>query len=351
MKQSDTAQVIVTGCASAIDPEVFSSLSKRILVEPDKTRVPKLAQQILGLPPQPAHTSYAARFGKGFHSRVGIKIQDGCDNACSYCIVHVARGPLWSKDGDEVLQELRLAERSGVCEAVLTGINLGKYEGLARLLEDALLVTSTLRIRLSSIEPADIGEDLIELMAASDGRICRHLHLPLQSGCEHTLQQMGRTYTARDFENLVGNLRASMPSIALTTDVIAGFPGELDEHFEESLGFCRRMGFSKIHVFRYSRRPNTPAAARSDQIDPAVISVRAQKLRALADTLRCRDALDRVGQEELLLVEEGGTITSESYFTCLQGQGGGDASISPGKLVPARFIAADNDQLIFEAIP
>lgn len=351
LREDPHAHVIVTGCSVVMDEDIYRALDTRIICEPDKSRLLPLVRAHMGdiscteptpspqpadsgttcdaspcgistdspHPASPSHvTSSFGRVGKGFMSRAGIKVQDGCANACTYCIVHVARGPLWSKPLSEAVDEIAAAEAAGVEEVVLTGINLGAYTDLTALLADALASTSRLRIRLSSIEPLDVDRRLIELMAQSEGRICRHLHLPLQSGCDRTLVEMARPYDTSRYRELVRTLREAMPDLSLSCDVIAGFPGETDDDFERSYDFCEEMAFSKMHVFRYSRRPGTPAAARVDQVDPPVKAARSTRLRALAEEMRKRYASSLVGRPERLLLEASGKATSESYLDALR---------------------------------
>ena len=259
----------------------------------------------------------ALRTGSGFRTRVGIKVQDGCNNACTYCIVHVARGESWSVPFEEVVAEARAHALAGVRELVLTGINLGAYNDdgrtLADLLEALLAACPGARFRIGSVEPLDVSDELISLMAASSGRSCRHLHLPLQSGSSRVLSEMARPYDAAYFLSLVEKLRAAMPALSLSTDIIVGFPGETDEDFAETLGVASASAFSKIHVFRYSRREGTPAAERDDQVAATIVAERSRKLQALGLELGREDAKHRLGTDESVLVERVGQGTTESY--------------------------------------
>ncbi len=263
------------------------------------------------------------RAGEGFPTRVGIKIQDGCNNACTYCIVRVARGKAWSRPLEEVLNEFRMYADAGVHEIVLTGINLGTYRAtkedgtavaLPELLSMLLAEHEGVRIRLSSIEPRDVTDELIRVMAQANGRIARHLHIPLQAGSNTVLKEMNRPYRVERFMDLVERLYAAMPMLSLSTDIIVGFPGETEQDFLETLDIASRCRFSKIHVFPYSQREGTPAAARSDQISPQVKAARAAALGVLADELRAQAYSQRVGTTENVLVETKGQGMTESYF-------------------------------------
>lgn len=341
------ARVVVTGCAAAIDPRAFEEMSPRVEIVGKSALLERIGDRareaagarnasavpVGGEPGEASRDAWAshsavARAGESFPTRVGVKVQDGCDNACTYCIVHVARGRARSRDADAVVAESVALARAGVREIVLTGINLASWRGLgggaglASLLGRLLEATSQLhadgelpcRFRVSSVEPADVDGALIEVLAGADGRVCRHLHVPLQSGSSKVLAEMARPYDADAFEALVARLRADVPQIALTTDIIAGFPGETDGDFAETLAVARRCGFSRIHAFPYSRREGTPAAARADQVPPDVKAARAAALRALGARLRDDDYARRAGTVELALVEDGERAMTESYY-------------------------------------
>ena len=266
----------------------------------------------------------------GTRTRAMLKVQDGCCNFCTYCIIPYARGPVRSLPLAQAVEQARALE--GYREIVLTGINLGSYcDGarrdpsatrLAGLLRRLLDATADLhapgafpvRFRISSIEPRDVDDALVDLLAAADGRVCRHLHLPLQAGSSKVLREMARPYDADRFRALVERLYAAVPGLALSTDVIAGFPGETDAEFQETLELARACRFAKIHAFPYSRRAGTPAAERPDQVPPDIKAARAAALRALGDELRAAERARRAGTVELALVEEGGVAMSESYF-------------------------------------
>ena len=325
------AKVVVTGCAAAITPSVFERMDPRVRVMGKDQLMGELAQD--GLAP-------ALRMGESFRTRVGLKVQDGCDHACTYCIVHVARGKARSVGVGEVLGEARAYFRAGVKEIVLAGIDIGAYrDGEARLPQLARLLLAEAdaacaeggipaRIRISSIEPLSVDDELVELLAASQGRLCRHLHLPLQSGSAKVLREMGRPYTAEGFMDLVRELRARVPEIALSTDVIVGFPGEAEEDFAATCELVRAAGFSRLHVFPYSRREGTPAAERVDQVPTEAKRDRAARLRALGRELASADRARRAGTRELALVEDEIALT-ESYHEIAVPEGAAIGSLVP----------------------
>ncbi len=316
--------VLATGCAVSLHPDAISALSDRVVVEPSKAEVVGWAQRLLGRahPTGSSEEPVSPVAGTAHQqARVGVKIQDGCNHRCTYCIVWKARGPERSATVEAVLEQVRAVEASGSPEVVLTGVNLGAYDGSSKtdehvrideLLEIIMRKTTMPHIRLSSIEPMDVTDRLIERIAASGGRVAPFLHLPVQSGCSATLARMGRPYSAEEFESLCMHVRDAVPSIALSCDLIVGFPGETDEEFSESLALCNRVGFSRMHVFRYSARPGTPAAEMLDQVPPAVKEERSRAARTLASKLACADARARVGTTERAVIETGrrGTLAS-----------------------------------------
>lgn len=312
------SNVLVTGCAAAIDAEEFTSMSDRVIVVP-KNQVVDVCLECCGQTRETIVPSMSdVRFGEGFPSRVGLKIQDGCNNACTYCIVHVARGRALSVPLRDCVAEARELVRAGAREIVLTGINLGTYRDgeahLADVVRTLRVEVPEARIRISSVEPRDVTDDLLESIAEADGMVCRHLHLPLQSGSTRVLREMARPYSAERFCSIVKRAREVIPGLSLSTDVIVGFPGETDEDFQETLRIARECAFSKIHVFRYSRRVGTPAAERADQVDPIVVAQRAEELARLGDEMRLEQARKRIGMREQVLIEQNGLGTTESYF-------------------------------------
>ena len=285
-----------------------------------------------------------------FRTRVDVKIQDGCDNACSYCIVHAARGPARSEPADEVVERVAQLAESGTQEVVLVGIDIGAYRDgtldLAGLLRRLLAETDIGRVRISSIEPQSLTPALLDVLAHADGRVCRHLHVCLQSGSTSVLRQMNRGYSAGEFAELVSAARARIPGLALSTDVIVGFPGETDEDFERTCQLVRQCGFMRLHVFRYSKRPGTPAAERANQVPAQVMAARAARLRELGAALAARDAEGRIGSVEQVIVERPGHGTAESYHSVAFA-----ADAPQGALLPMRFTAYDEQRGLLVAEP
>ena len=242
---------------------------------------------------------------------------------------------------------MRAAQGRGAREVVLTGINLGSYRAadacgreldLPALLELLLSQTDVERIRLSSIEPPDVTRELCSTMAAAGGRIAPFLHVCLQSGCDATLGRMARVYRSADFRRVVATARELLPHVAIGTDLIVGFPGETDADFGESLAFCREMRFSRMHVFRYSRRPGTPAATMGGQVDPRVMADRAARARELAAVMCRAEAARLVGTDDLVVVQAPGRGVTGGLFDALV-----DAAAPVGSLVPVRVTGVADD--------
>ena len=327
MRANPSSNVVVTGCAAAIDADAFTSMDPARVHIAGKLQVDDVLDRLVG---PIGHGTMPLAVGDGFRTRVGVKVQDGCNNACTYCIVHVARGRASSRPAQAVISECLALAREGVREIVLTGINLGSWrergengwDRLDALLERLLAETADIhevdeppcRFRISSIEPRDVSDELISLMVRSEGRICRHLHLPLQSGNSKVLREMHRPYSAEYFEELVEKLYTAMPMLSLSTDIICGFPGETDQEFNDTVELTKRCRFTKIHVFPYSKRQGTPAVERVDQVEPGVRAARAKRLREVAEALRAQQLSGRAGTTELALVEEAGQAMTESYF-------------------------------------
>lgn len=332
LRANKHARMVVTGCAANVDPEGYGALDKRITVV-EKSELLNIVDI--------ADSAAALRVGSDFPARVGVKIQDGCDHACTFCIVHVARGKAWSRPYQEIISEVKALVDSGVSEIVMTGIDLGSYleaptHDLCWLLKKLMAEVPNCRFRISSIEPISVTDELIVLMAGSNGRICRHLHLPLQSGSSKVLAEMDRPYDADYFRALVSKLRGAMPDISLTTDLMVAFPGETEDDFKQSLEMARYSRFSKIHVFRYSKRAGTPAAARTDQVPTDVSERRAKELRDLSFELRLSFGKSLVGRQELVAVEGDGMGMSDSFYRVRLNQ-----DYTPGSMVSLRLTSID----------
>lgn len=271
--RSGAGEIVVTGCWSTLEPHSAASLPSVSKVIPNANK-DTLVSDYLQVSAETFDLEPLAREplpGARLRTRAFIKVQDGCDNRCTFCITTLARGAGRSRTLEDVLGDVKWALDGNTQEIVLTGVHMGSWGvdlspnlHLQDLVAFILKNTNIPRLRLSSLEPWDLDADFFNLW--EDPRLCRHLHLPLQSGCEETLRRMARKTTPESYARLVESARAVVPDIAITTDIIVGFPGESSEEFAKSLAFVRQMGFSGGHVFTYSARPGTVAANLPNQV-------------------------------------------------------------------------------------
>ncbi|HEU4399751.1 MAG TPA: tRNA (N(6)-L-threonylcarbamoyladenosine(37)-C(2))-methylthiotransferase MtaB, partial [Actinomycetota bacterium] len=311
------ATVVVTGCYAVAEPEEVRAIPGVDLVvgndHKDRlaelvTNVPAVRRLPLVMRPAPVER---------LRTRVAVKAQTGCDEWCTFCIIPRTRGPLRSSPEDQVVADVRHQVERGVREVVLTGVHLGKYgedrgerEALARLVDRLTAIDGLLRLRLSSVLPVQVTRALVERIR-DDPKVCRHLHVPLQAGDDEVLARMHRPYRIAEFLDRVEHAKAEVPGLGLSTDVIVGFPGETRAQFAATMAVVDRVGFSKLHVFRYSQRPGTPAATMPDQVSVAEKKTRARELIALGNELRRRFHEDHVGRPLHVLVEAAGDGLAE----------------------------------------
>ena len=243
-------------------------------------------------------------------ARTTIKIQDGCNNFCSYCLIPYARGRVRSRNKENILEEARKIANEGIKEIVLTGIHIASYGKdfneeyeLVDLLEDLNKIEGIERIRLGSLEPTIITEEFVERLTKLD-KICNHFHLSLQSGCDETLKRMNRKYTTKEFREVVKRLRDNIKDVNLTTDIIVGFPGETEEEFNTTYEFLKEIKFYKMHIFKYSKRDGTIAATMPNQIDGNIAEQRSKKLIELSERNQKEYEKKYAGKEVEVLFEE-----------------------------------------------
>ncbi|AQS59907.1 tRNA (N(6)-L-threonylcarbamoyladenosine(37)-C(2))-methylthiotransferase MtaB [Desulforamulus ferrireducens] len=321
-KQNAQAVIAVTGCYAQTSPgEVLEIPGVDLVVgTKDKANIVKLVEAFAkGKGPVKAvddimdshsYEELPVPIEQG-KTRAFLKIQEGCNSFCAYCIIPYARGPVRSRLPENVLTSATQLIEQGFKEIVLTGIHIGAYGqdfadeqiDLAWLVDRLAKLPGLLRLRLGSIEPHDINDALIKAVA-SNPNICRHLHIPLQSGDDEVLASMRRRYNIAQFESLVNNIYQAIPGVALTTDVIVGFPGETEGQFQNTLQTVERVGFASLHVFKYSPRKGTPAAAMPDQVSPHVKEERSKRLIELGDKLANKFARKQLGQDLEVLVEQ-----------------------------------------------
>lgn len=306
-RRNPAARLVVTGCLASRSPEAIRAAAPHALVVGNAGKE-ELAES-LGCAPAPAAAGIR---GFGGRSRAYVKVQDGCNMYCTYCIIPSVRPTLSSRPAAEVEAEIAGLVAEGFGEIVLCGIRLGRYlqsEGGRRvdfcaLLARLLALPGDFRIRLSSFEITDVTDRFLALAEGSSGRLCPSFHLPLQSGSDEVLKRMKRWYSSAFFERRIAALKERLPHAGLFTDVMVGFPGESEEDFARSLELLERLGFCGLHVFPYSARSGTPAA-RWTPPPPAVVEARMGRMRELDSRLRSAFARRALGSRRRVLVERG----------------------------------------------
>jgi len=306
--RAGVSEIVATGCWATLQPQQAQALPNVLHVVAND-RKDSLVSDVLDLPRESFELEPIVRQrlpGLHHRTRAFIKVQDGCDNHCTFCVTTIARGEGRSRPVADVILDIQAALAADTKEIVLTGVHLGSWgqefeKHLRDLIEAILRETDVSRLRLSSLEPWDLNADFFSLW--EDKRLMPHLHLPLQSGCESTLRRMARKTSPESFRELVSAARTVMPEVAITTDIIAGFPGETEDEFVESLAFVQEMSFAGGHVFSYSPRPGTGAAKMKGQVRP---ELRKKRNHILHDTLEASAGSYRksfVGQTMAVLWE------------------------------------------------
>lgn len=307
--------LVVAGCSSQNKQEIYENLDIDILIgNKDKSKIDILLKEYIK-----THKKYVKFYNDRKldfedmlisdynHIRAFIKIEDGCDNFCSYCIIPYVRGSVRSKNFETVIKEAKLLTQKGHKEIVLTGIHTGHYMDngydLTDLINELSKIEDLLRIRISSIEITELNDKFLNMLSTNK-KVCDHLHIPLQAGSDEILKKMNRKYDLKYYEEKIKKIRMIRPDISITTDIIVGFPYETDKLFNETLEFSRKINFSKIHVFPYSIRLGTSAANMPNQVDESIKKERVKKLMDLSETMEKEYYNKFVGKELDILVEE-----------------------------------------------
>ncbi|MCI9274023.1 MAG: tRNA (N(6)-L-threonylcarbamoyladenosine(37)-C(2))-methylthiotransferase MtaB [Clostridiales bacterium] len=312
------AVLVLTGCMPQAFPDVAQRFEEADIVLGNSSRrcLPSYItaflshhQRIVDIKPHQDNRTFEPLSVNQFHERTRafVKIEDGCNRFCSYCIIPYARGRVRSKPLDQLKQELCSLVQSGYQEVVLVGINLSAYGQdlglhLCDAVECACGIDGIERVRLGSLEPEQMDNAVVERLSRLK-KLCPQFHLSLQSGCDETLQRMNRHYTASEYTEIVGNLRKHFPNCSITTDIMVGFPGETEEEFRRSLAFAEQIGFSKAHVFAYSPRPGTRAAEAQGQLTNSVKENRSRQMIALTLKTRAQFLSNQVNKIEQVLFE------------------------------------------------
>lgn len=316
IRENPNAVIVVMGCMIEANKSYENDGVSIIIGNKDKNKVVDLVEEYLTKQEKvkKLYSDFDQEFEDMFitnmdgRTRAFVKIQDGCENFCSYCIIPYTRGKCRSKDKNKVLEEINTLVNNGYKEIVLTGIHTGHFgeDGgitFPELLKEIVQIKLLQRLRISSIEITELNDAFLDVLK-NYPVIVDHLHIPLQAGSDKVLREMNRKYNTGYFLDKVNVIRAIRPNISITTDVIVGFPGETDEEFKETCAFCQKIGFSKIHVFPYSRRAGTKADTMANQIDEKVKKTRVSKLLEISDELE-KDYLDKfLNREVEVLVEK-----------------------------------------------
>ena len=371
IRKNPNALIVVTGCYPQTAAEEVKAIAgvDMIIGNQDRAQIVQLVEERLAhrqtdtldaVHKLTASTAFEEMAAGDItdKTRAFLKIQEGCNQFCTYCIIPYARGPLRSRSLESIRTETQRLISAGFKEIVLIGIHLGCYgkenpDGptLYDAVKTVLDVPGVQRLRLGSLESVEVEPRLLTLMQ-EDARFCRHLHLPLQSGCDKTLQAMHRPYTTAKFKTLLADIKTKVPDIAITTDVIAGFPGETEADFETTCKFAESCGFSKMHIFPFSARKGTPAEKFAGAVTEAVKKERADILGRIDETMHKTFLQAMVGQTAEVLFEQ---PAGEDYFEGLTGNyqrvfvksGGRNLG---GEILPVKIMAFDGEKLLGEII-
>jgi threonylcarbamoyladenosine tRNA methylthiotransferase MtaB len=371
IRKNPNALIVVTGCYPQTAAEEVKAIAgvDMIIGNQDRAQIVQLVEERLAhrqtdtldaVHKLTASTAFEEMAAGDItdKTRAFLKIQEGCNQFCTYCIIPYARGPLRSRSLESIHTETQRLISAGFKEIVLIGIHLGCYgkenpDGptLYDAVKTVLDVPGVQRLRLGSLESVEVEPRLLTLMQ-EDARFCRHLHLPLQSGCDKTLQTMHRPYTTAKFKTLLADIKTKVPDIAITTDVIVGFPGETEADFETTCKFAESCGFSKMHIFPFSARKGTPAEKFAGAVTEAVKKERADILGKIDETMHKAFLQAMVGQNAEVLFEQ---PAGEDYFEGLTGNyqrvfvksGGRNLG---GEILPVKITAFDGEKLLGEII-
>lgn len=371
IRKNPNALIVVTGCYPQTAAEEVKTIAgvDMIIGNQDRAQIVQLVEERLAhrqtdtldaVHKLTASTAFEEMAAGDItdKTRAFLKIQEGCNQFCTYCIIPYARGPLRSRSLESIRTETQRLISAGFKEIVLIGIHLGCYgkenhDGptLYDAVKTVLDVPGVQRLRLGSLESVEVEPRLLTLMQ-EDARFCRHLHLPLQSGCDKTLQAMHRPYTTAKFKTLLADIKTKVPDIAITTDVIVGFPGETETDFETTCKFAESCGFSKMHIFPFSARKGTPAEKFTGAVTEAVKKERADILGRIDETMHKTFLQAMVGQNAEVLFEQ---PAGEDYFEGLTGNyqrvfvksGGRNLG---GEILPVKITAFDGEKLLGEII-
>lgn len=366
-RKSPDAVLVVTGCLPQAFPQaaedqlseadIVLGNSNRSSLLPDLRNFLRNRQRIIDIVPHEKDEKFEPMSTNGFfeRTRAFLKIEDGCNRYCSYCIIPYARGPVRSKPLDELKAELSELAAGGYPEVVLTGINLSAYGQdlnltLCDAVEAACAAEGIRRVRLGSLEPEQLDRAVIARLRRQE-KLCPQFHLSLQSGCDETLKRMNRHYDTEEYRRIVSNLRREFANAAVTTDIMVGFPGETEEEFMKSKAFLEEIGFAKAHVFAYSRRPGTTADRAPEQVDPQIKEDRSRRMIAAAQKTRSAFLQSQCGLTESVLFEQKCSAgVYEGYTANYTPVRTHSAEDLRGKILPVHIFEAAEDFCLAEPV-
>lgn len=335
-RKHPNAIIVAMGCFVQLNPDVASSIADIIIGTNNRLKVYDLVNSYLNTKNEidslikPLSIVEDIKNVKTYeemklnsvttHTRGFVKIQDGCENFCSYCAIPYSRGGIRSRLPNDVINEIKSLVKNGTKEVIIAGINTGTYGqdlgniSLANLIERIMNETTLYRLRLSSIELMEVTDELLNTIKKYESRIAHHLHIPLQGGCDTVLKRMHRKYLTKDYEELIKKIRSMFPSIAITTDLLAGFVGETEDEFNQTCEFIKKINFSSMHIFPYSRRKGTEADKMEGHLDPKVINERTHILLGIAEEMKYNYEKSFEGTIQNVITEtiKNGYMTSHS---------------------------------------
>ncbi len=335
-RKHPNAIIVAMGCFVQLNPDVASNIADIIIGTNNRLKVYELVNSYLKTKDEidslvkPLSIVEDIKNVKTYeemklnsvttHTRGFVKIQDGCENFCSYCAIPYSRGGIRSRLPDDVVNEIKSLVKNGTKEVIIAGINTGTYGqdlgniSLANLIERIMNETTLYRLRLSSIELMEVTDELLATIKKYESRVAHHLHIPLQGGCDTVLKRMHRKYLTKDYEELIKKIRLMFPNIAITTDLLAGFVGETIDEFNQTCEFIKRINFSSMHIFPYSRRKGTEADKMEGHLDPKVINERTHILLGIAGEMKYNYEKQFVGTIQNVITEtiKNGYMTSHS---------------------------------------
>lgn len=372
-RQNPEAIVVAMGCFTQLNPEVAQDIADIVIGTNNRLKVYELVNSYLSTKEEIdsiihpfnivddvlACNDYEEMKVNSLktHTRGFIKIQDGCENFCSYCAIPFSRGKIRSRNPENVIDEIKTLVNNGTKEVIISGINTGTYGqdlgniSLANLIEMIMEQTSLYRLRLSSIELMEVTDELLNVIKRYESRVAMHFHIPLQGGSDATLRRMNRKYLTNDYRKTISKIRSMFPGVAITTDLLAGFVGETEDEFKETMAFIQEIGFASMHIFPYSRRKNTVADQMKGHLNPRIINERAHILQSIAKKMSFEYASLFKNTVQTVITEqkkEGYYVShSSNYLEILVPS---SSEISENMILKVKIMSIENNLIIGEVV-